>query len=216
MKSRLFLTTTVLVAASLAALPASSQPVGVSAPFLTGVWKEDAQCRGPEAMVFFPNSTMSSAGSTAVNYTVVGGNQIVLYGPGGQQSFGVQYVNPNKVVFTLNNDATIAYRCSQQAGNNAVGRGRRAPNNPTTFVPTPVTFAGGWGENGDCAKADIFTAGGHFQAGNGAGGTWSLFGNTLRMTMQNGAVVDAQIQNFTNKAMSLTVGGQALSYQRCF
>lgn len=149
-------------------------------------------------------------------HTVVGGNQIVLYGPGGQQSFGVQYVDQNKVVFTLNNDATIAYRCSQGVRNNWSRPSGGNRNQRNFLTPTPVIFAGGWGENGNCSKADVFTPGGHFQAGNGAGGTWSLFGNTLRMTMQNGATVDAQVQNFTSTSMALNAGGQTAYYQRCF
>lgn len=204
--------TVMAIALSCVSTSAFAQNIRVSNGYLTGVWKEDQQCNGGEAMVFLPNNTMSSAGSTPVNYTVSGPTQVVMYGPGGSVPIETQPVNQNQMVLTFQGNATILYRCG--VNNNA--RNNPAPNNNAQL--TPAYIAGGWGQNGNCANPEVFNVGGQFRTSNGDPGTWALFGNTLRMTVNNGAALDFFVQPNGRRNMTLTQSnnGQVSNYTRCF
>lgn len=199
------LATTVTAIAMMCTTPAAlAQNNSISSNYLTGVWKEDAQCRGNEAMIFFPNGTMSSAGSVAANYTVSGPAQIVVYGPGGSATMGLQYINQDKLVLTIQNDATVLHRCGSNAG--------------VTLSNAYIT--GGWGHNGNCATPEVFSANGHMRTSQGGQGTWALFGNTLRLTVNNGSSVDFAVQANGQRNMTLTQlnqgSNQISNYTRCF
>ena len=179
----------------------------VSHAYLTGVWKEDQQCRGGEAMIFFANNTMSSSGSVPVNYTVTGPAQILMYGPGGSVPIQTQYVSQDKMVVTFQNDATVLHRC---------GGGVPAQNNNAQLSQSYIT--GGWGQNGNCANPEVFSAGGHLRTSQGDAGTWALFGNTLRLTVNNGNSLDFTAHASGNRNLTLIQNnnGQASNYTRCF
>lgn len=193
------------VAVSCASAPAFAQGPRITNQYLTGVWQEDQQCNGHQAMVFYANNTMSSAGSPAASYAVTGPAQIVMYGPGGSMQMGVRYVNQNQMVITYNNDATVLFRCS----------GGSAP------APTQLSsayFIGGWGFNGNCSNPDVFSNNGRVRTSQGPA-TWALFGNTLRLTNNNGVTTDfaVQVNGHRNMTLTQTTGGYNVSnYTRCF
>lgn len=187
-------------------LPAFAQANAISTGYLTGTWMDNAQCRGHEAMVFFPNQTMSSAGSIPVSYAVTGPSQFTMHGPGGAATIQAQYLNPNQMLVTLNNNSSVFHRCGAQnvqAGGNA--------------QPTPAFLVGGWSHNGNCAMPEVFHNDGRFQTSLNAWGTWTLFGNVLRMMPANGANADLVVQVTGPRNMMLTQGnGQVSYYARCF
>lgn len=187
--------------------PVAAQNNSISQAYLIGIWKEDPQCRGNEAMVFFANNTMSSAGSVPVNYTVTGPSQILMFGPGGSVPIQTQYVNQDKIVVTFQNDATVLHRC----GANNAGH-----HNNAQLSSAYIT--GGWGQNGNCANPEVFSAGGHLRTSQGDTGTWALFGNTLRLTVNNGSSVDfvAQSNGPRNMTLVQSNNGQVSNYNRCF
>jgi len=159
-------------------------------------------------MIFFVNQTMSSAGSIPANYAVTGPQQITLHGPGGTSLIGVQYVNQNQIVVTLQNQAAVMYRCSTNFA-------PPPPNNSGQGL-TNAYFVGSWGENGNCTAPDVFLTGGQMRSGNGGGGTWALFGQTLRLTLTNGGTVDFDVQSNGRRNMTLTRAGFApVNYTRC-
>lgn len=184
--------------------PALAQS-GLSQQYLTGVWQETPQCNGNVGMVFFANGTMSSAGSTPVNYAVTGPSQITMHGPGGAVPFNIQYVNQDRMIVTFQNDASVFYRCGAQAAN--------------THVQVSAAYVtGGWGHNGVCGRPEVFSAGGHMRTSTGDVGTWALFGNTLRVTVANGNSLDFAVQPNGQQNMTLTQtnNGQVSNYTRCF
>lgn len=198
----------IALAASCASLPAFAQGNAISPGYLTGVWKENAHCGGAEAMTFFPNNTMSSAGSIPVNYTVTGPAQFTMHGPGGVVSIPAQYVNPNQMVVTFQNNASVFYRCG----------GTHAPAPVRNTQLTPAYLVGGWGHNGNCSVLEVFAAGGPFRSSNNDAGTWGLFGNIVRITLGNGASLDFSVQpnGPRNMMMTQTNNGQVSHYTRCF
>lgn len=197
--------TALALSLSCAAPAAFAQNNSISPGYLTGTWMDNAQCVGSAAMVFFPNTTVSSAGSQAVNYAVTGPSQFTMYGPGGGASIQAQYVNQNQMVLTLNNDTAMFYRC----GANASAGG--------SAQLTPAYIVGNWGQNGNCAVPEVFAAGGHFRTSNHDQGTWALFGNTLRMTINNGLNIDFSVQPNGHGNMTLVQNnnGQVSHYIRC-
>jgi hypothetical protein len=209
--SKALLIAATTVAVSCVSAPAFAQQQ-VSAGYLTGVWKENQQCHGGEAMVFFANNTMSSNGSVAVNYTVSGPSQILMYGPGGSVPIETRPINQDKMVITFQNDATVLHRCG--------GRGN-AYNAPVPHANAPLSAAyitGGWGHNGNCANPEVFSVGGQFRTSQGHPGTWALFGNTLRLTVNNGLAIDFFVQPNGQRNMTLTQNnnGEVSVYTRCF
>lgn len=204
--SRSLVTATAAVFFSCAGTAALAQSISPS--YLTGAWQDNPQCQGSEAMVFYPNGTMSSAGSAVVNYTVSGPAQIVMHGAAGAAAFGLQYLDQNRLLLTYQNTSAVLYRCGGNAGVQPA------------VVPqlSPTYIAGGWGFNGNCANPEVFRAGGQVRTSQGQAGTWALFGNTLRLTV-NGMVSDLHVQVFGNSNMSATPmvpGGQPSNYTRCF
>lgn len=180
----------------------------ISPAYLTGTWQDNPQCQGSEAMVFYPNGTMSSAGSAIVNYTVSGPAQIVMHGAGGAAPFGLQYLDQNRLLLSYQNTSAVLYRC----GGNAGAQAAMAPQ------LSPAYITGGWGFNGNCASPEIFRAGGVVRTSQGHNGTWALFGNTLRLTV-NGVVSDLVVQAFSHGNMSATPtvpGSPPSNYTRCF
>lgn len=186
---------------------AFAQANAISPAYLTGVWQDNAQCRGSEAMVFYANNTMSSAGSVPVNYAVTGPSQFTMYGPGGAVPIQAQQVNYNQMVVSLQNSAVVFYRCG--------GANAPAGNSPQ-FVNTNII--GGWGHNGNCATPEVFIAGGQFRSSQNDLGRWSLSGNLLRLNMNNGNSLDFSVQVNTpqNITMTQTNNGQVSNYTRCF
>lgn len=63
-------------------LPAFAQSNAISPGYLTGVWEENANCRGQQSHGVLSNNTMSSAGSVPVNYVVTGPSQFTMPRPG--------------------------------------------------------------------------------------------------------------------------------------
>lgn len=187
--------------------PAFAQNNAISTGYLTGSWKDNAQCAGNEAMVFFPNNTMSSAGSIPVSYSVTGPSQFTMHGPGGAASIQAQYVNQNQMLVTFQNDAAVFYRCG--------GANTRATNNTAL---TPAYIIGGWGQNGNCSTSEVFSAGGQFRTSNNDWGNWRLSGNQLRMTLDNGNSIDFSVLPNGPRNMTLTQNnnGQVSHYTRCF
>lgn len=202
-----------IMAAAMAMLMASigqsafAQNNAISHGYLTGSWQDNPQCTGSETMVFFPNNTMSSAGSIPVNYSVTGPSQFTMHGPGGAASIQAQYVNQNQMVVTFQNDASVFYRCG--AAN------ARAVSNAQL---TPAYIVGGWGHNGNCRAPEEFAAGGQFRTSNNDRGTWALSGNQLRMMLGNGNGIDFSVQVNGQRNMTLTQNnnGQVSQYTRCF
>lgn len=188
--------------------PAFAQGAPISHGYLTGVWQDNAQCAGGTTMVFYPNNTMSSAGSIPVNYTVTGPSQFTMYGPGGAVAVQAQYVNQNQMVITFQNDASVLYRCGAPGG--------AAAGTNTQLSASYIT--GGWGLNGNCSAPERFAASGHFQTSNNDPGTWALFGNTLRMTVNNGNSLDffVQVNGPRNMTLTQSNNGQVSNYTRCF
>lgn len=184
--------------------PALAQANQISPGYLTGVWQDNPQCRGSEAMVFFANNTMSSAGSTPVNYAVTGPSQFTMYGPGGAVAIQAQHINQNQMVVSFQNQTQVVYRCGAQGGN--------------AVQLNSAYIAGGWGMNGNCAAPEIFTAGGQFRTSANDPGTWALFGTTLRLTVNNGASLDFIVQANGPRNMTLTQvsNGDVSNYTRCF
>lgn len=210
-RSGAIIATALAIALSCANTSASAQSGPVSAAYLTGVWKENQQCTGGEAMVFFPNNTMSSAGSVPVNYVVSGPAQIMMYGSGGSVPIETQVVNQNKMVITFQNDATVLYRC----GFNTPTHNYPAPNNNMQLSPAYIT--GGWGYNGNCNNPEVFTNGGQFRTSQGAPGTWTVFGNTLRMLVNNNSIdFVVQVNGHGNMTLTQVNNGQISNYTRCF
>lgn len=196
--------TTLAISVSCVSSTALAQGMAISPGYLTGVWQENAQCQGSEAMVFFANNTMSSAGSTPVNYAVTGQSQFTMYGPGGSVPIEARAVNQNQMVVTFQGSAMVVHRCGAGGGN--------AVQLNNAFI------TGGWGMNGNCAAPEVFSAGGHFRTSNNDPGTWALFGNTLRMTLNNGNGLDFIVQVNGQRNMTLTQSnnGQVSNYTRCF
>ena len=200
----------VAIALSYVGTAAFAQTAPVSPAYLTGVWKEDQQCHGGEAMVFFPNNTMSSAGSVAVNYTVSGPRQIMMYGPGGAVPIDTQLVNQNQMVLTFQGNASVLFRC---------GVNMAAPSYPAPGMQlSPAYITGGWGHNGNCGNPEVFTGNGQFRTSQGGSGAWTAFGNTLRMAPHNGGSIDFMVQTNGPRNMTLTQtnNGQVSNYTRCF
>lgn len=187
-------------------LPAFAQHNAISTGYLTGTWKDNAQCRGREAMVFFQNQTFSSAGSIPVNYAVTGPSQFTMHGAGGAASIQAQYLNQNQMLVTLNNNSSVFYRCG---GGNA---------QPAYTPPLTVTYiVGGWTHNGNCGRPEVFQPGGRFQTSQNATGAWTLFGNVLRMMPANGVNAEFVVQVNGPGNMVLTQSnGQVSYYTRCY
>jgi hypothetical protein len=198
--------TAIAVALSGVSPAAFAQNNAISPAYLTGVWQENAQCRGSEAMVFFPNNTMSSAGSPPANYAVTGPSQFTMYGPGGAIPIQAQQVNYNQMVVTVQNSAIVVYRCG------AANAGAGTPQVVNTNI------VGGWGHNSNCATPEVFVAGGQFRSSQNDLGRWSLSGNLLRLNMNNGNSLDFSVQVNTpqNITMTQTNNGQVSNYTRCF
>lgn len=186
---------------------ALAQSNAISPGYLTGTWKDNAQCRGNESLIFFPNNTMSSAGSVPINYAVTGPSQFTMHGPGGAVPIQAQYVNQNQMVVTFNNDAGVFYRCG---GANAAGAGNAQL--------TSAYMVGGWGHNGNCRAPEVFQAGGRFRSSQNHDGSWSLLGNTLRLVLNNGNGLDFTVHPNGNQNMTLTQvsNGDVSQYTRCF
>lgn len=193
------------IAISLSGVSSAAMAQGaISHGYLTGVWQENAQCRGNESMVFFANNTMSSAGSTPVNYAITGQSQFTMYGPGGAVPIQAQNINQNQMVVTFQNTTMLVYRCGGSNVNNV--------QLTASYIP------GGWGMNGNCASPEVFAVGGQFRTSANDPGTWALFGNTLRMTVNNGASLDFVVQPNGQRNMTLTQSsnGDVSHYTRCF
>lgn len=204
--SRSFATAAAALVFSCASTAALAQ--NISTGYLTGAWQDNPQCQGSEAMVFYPNGTMSSAGSAVVNYTVSGPAQIVMHGAGGAAAFGLQYLDQNRLFLTYQNTSAVLYRC----GGNTAAQPVMVPQLSAGYI------AGGWGFNGNCASPEVFRAGGHVRTSQGQNGTWALLGNTLRLTI-NGVTSDLLVQVYSNSNMSATPmvpGSQPSNYTRCF
>lgn len=159
-------------------------------------------------MIFFPNGTMSSSGSPPVNYAVTGPAQITMYGPNGAIQFGMQHINQNQMILTVQNSSTMVYRCASGFG--------AQPTNPPQLTVAFIT--GGWGFNGNCASPDIFNANGRMRSALGTDASWGIFGGTLRLTNPNGASTDfsVQINNNSNMLLVNQANGQTSNYTRCF
>ena len=192
--------------------PAFAQHGGVTTNYLTGVWKEDRRCRGNEAMVFFANGTMSSAGSVPVNYAVTGPSQIVMHGPGGVVPINIQNIDQNNMIVNFQGRAVVVFRCGYNSGQNY----NPGPNNNAGLSPAYIT--GGWGQNGNCARPEVFSVNGQLNSSNGDQGSWALFGNTLRIKGVSGTDTDFAVQPNGPRHMTLTQtqNGQVSTYTRCF
>lgn len=192
---------------SCVSLPAFAQNNAISPGYLTGTWKNNAKCRGSEAMVFFPNNTMSSAGSIPVNYIVTGPSQFTMHGPGGAASIQAQYVNHNQMVVTLQNNASVFYRC---------GGANAQAGNSTQLTTAYIT--GSWTDKGNCAMPEVFYNNGQVRSSQNVMAGWALLGSVLRIMPSNGANVDFVVQVNGPRNMMLTQSGTgAVShYMRCF
>lgn len=192
--------------------PAFAQHSALTTSYLTGVWKEDQQCRGNEALVFFANDTMSSAGSVPVSYAITGPGQFVMHGPGGVVPINVQIIHQNNMIVSFPGGTTVVFRCGYNAGpsNNP------APNYNAGLSPAYLT--GGWGQNGNCARPEVFSVNGQLTSSNGDVGSWSLFGNTLRIKGVSGTDTDFLVQTNGPRHMTLTQAQNGLVsvYTRCF
>lgn len=198
--------TAIAISMSCASLPTFAQSNAISPGYLTGIWKENANCIGNEAMVFFPNNTMSSAGSVPVNYVVTGPSQLTMHGPGGAASFQAQYVNHNQMVITHQNNASVVYRCggaNPYAGNNA--------------QLTAAYIAGSWTDKGNCAMPEVFYNNGQVRSSLNVMAGWALLGNVLRIMSSNGGNVDfmVQVNGPRNMMLTQTNTGQVSHYARC-
>ncbi len=187
-------------------LPAFAQSNAISPGYLTGVWKENANCRGNEAMVFFPNNTMSSAGSVPVNYVVTGPSQFTMHGPGGAASIQAQYVNHNQMVITHQNNASVIYRCS--------GANAQAVNNSQL---TAGYITGSWTDKGNCAMPEVFYNNGQVRSSLNVLAGWTLLGNVLRIMPSTGGNVDfvVQVNGPQNMMLIQSTSGQVSHYARC-
>ena len=216
MKPILFNTHATIAAAiviSCSSQVASAQSTPISANYLTGVWKENAQCHGGEAVVFFQNSTMSSAGSPAVNYTVSGPEQIIMYGPGGAVPVKIDTVNQNSMIMKFPGGATVVHRC----GSSFNAQPSYNPNTVNSGI-SPRYIEGRWTNTGNCASPENFLPSGNFVSSLNQPGTWAIFGNTLRVTANTGNTVDFAVQINGAGNMTLTQLNQVnsvVNYIRC-
>ena len=201
-----------------ASTPALAQNGGVTTGYLTGVWKEDQQCRGNEAMVFFPNDTMSSAGSVAVSYAVTGPSQIVMHGPGGVVPINIQTIHQNNMIVSFQGGRTVLFRCGYTSGQNFYPGPNYNPGPHYTGVLSPAYVTGGWGQNGNCARPEVFLVNGQLNSSNGDQGSWTLFGNVLRIKGVTGTDTDFAVQTNGPRNMTLTQTqtGAVSIYTRCF
>jgi len=189
---------------------AFAQSGPVSPSYLNGVWKENPQCRGNEALAFFPNSTMSAAGSQPVNYAVTGAKKIMMYGPGGAVPIRIDNARPNSMVVKFQGMAMQVYRCTANFN---------APARPPHHAGVSDAYiVGRWSHNGNCGNPDIFSPGGHFIGSTHEAGRWAVHGNTLRIIMQSGNTADFLVQiNGPRKMMLAPVHqpGNISTYRRC-
>ncbi len=200
-----------------ASTSAVAQNGGVTTGYLTGVWKEDQQCRGNEAMVFFANDTLSSAGSVPVSYAVTGPSQIVMHGPGGAVPINIQSIHQNNMIVSFQGGTTVLFRCGHNVGQNYnPGPYNPGPNYNAGLSPAYIT--GGWGQNGNCARPEIFSVNGQLNSSTGDQGSWALFGNTLRIKGVSGTDTDFAVQTNGPRNMTLTQtqNGAVSIYTRCF
>lgn len=197
---------------SLTAQSAFAQNAPISPHYLTGIWKESPQCHGHEAMVFFPNNTLSSAGSPPVNYTVTGPQQIMMYGPGGSIPINVNQLHHNSMVIMVQGTNVMLHRC---------GGGFNPPPPPPQHNNHAVLnhnyLIGRWTNAGNCANAEVFSPGGHFMSSANHTGSWTLNGNIVRIDVGNGNILDFAVQVHHRNSMTLSQMNQhnVTVYQRC-
>lgn len=169
-------------------------------------------------MVFFPNNTMSSAGSIPVNYTVTGPAQFTMHGAGGAASIQAQYLNHNQMLVSLQNNTSVFYRCGgaqAHAGGNVHPGFNMHPGGHAQL--SPAYIVGGWSHTGNCAAPEIFHGDGRFQSSLNAWGTWRLLGNVLQLMPSNAANADFFVQVNGPRNMVLTQNtGSVTHYARCF
>jgi hypothetical protein len=196
--------TAIAVSMSCTSLPTFAQ--SISPGYLTGTWKENANCLGNEAMIFFPNNTMSSAGSVPVNYAVTGPSQLTMHGPGGAAFFQAQYVNHNQMVITHQNNASVIYRC-----------GGANPYTVNNAQLTAAYIAGSWTDKGNCAMPEVFYNNGQVRSSLNVMAGWALLGNVLRIMPSTGGNVDfvVQVNGPQNMMLTQTNSGQVSYYARC-
>lgn len=214
--------TAAAIALTLACLSITSfaQGTPISTPYLIGTWQENQQCQARESMVVFPNGTISLPGAPPVNYTVTGPAHITIHGAGGAAPFGVQYVNQNQMILSVQNQSSVMYRCGSNSGWQPQPQPQMQPRQQQYVQQiSKGDITGPWGLNGNCANVEVFGGNGIFAANGGAvSATWQLQGNTIRLINPNGLVVDFAVQMNGKRNMTLTQlsNNQVSSYTRCF